>query len=100
MKINSCNVKFACTYLVDKGTNLAFPTPLDFLARRRILKMENLLHEGGGKLPLEKFSLGYEKSEALYSWNVFNIPNNNYPILWWYKYKDGRSRKTIFTRSQ
>ncbi|NIK93093.1 hypothetical protein GZ212_13095 [Mangrovimonas sp. CR14] len=99
-KIESCKVKYACTYLIDKGTNIAFPKPINFLARKRILKMEDLLHEGSINLPLNKFSLGYEKSEALYSWNVFNIPNNNYPIFWWNQYKNGSRRKPIFTRSQ
>lgn len=48
----------------------------------------------GKKLP--KF--GFEKSESLYAFENYNIPNNVFPIFWWPKLKEGRERNTIFKR--
>lgn len=44
------------------------------------------------------FSLGYMASEAAFYLEAANIPNNNFPILWWEKYRDGTERKTLFAR--
>lgn len=95
--INEAEVDFVSTYLIDKGTTISFPADENEDVRKDIIKMEQILYNK--KKCLEKYSLGYEKSEALYSWNVFNIPNNNFSIFWWNRYKNGDTRKTMFTRS-
>lgn len=68
--------------------------------RRRLIEMEGILFEGKEPEPLQKFSLGYGKSEALYAWSRFNIPNNNLPIFWWNRYSHGGTRKPMFNRMQ
>lgn len=98
-KIETCSIPYSTTYQVDKGTNLAFPSLFRPFSRFIITRMENNLSKGKGKITLEKFTLGYEKSEALYAWNIFNIPNNNYPIFWWNRYKGETKRTTLFNRS-
>ena len=45
-----------------------------------------------------QYSFGYGQSEAAFFLEAFNIPNNNFPILWWEKYADGTPRPTLFTR--
>lgn len=44
------------------------------------------------------YSLGYKQSEAAFFLEASNIPNNNFPILWWDKYADNTERATLFTR--
>lgn len=45
-----------------------------------------------------QYSFGYSQSEAAFFLESFNIPNNNFPILWWEKYADETPRPTLFTR--
>lgn len=45
-----------------------------------------------------KYSLGYKKSEAGFYLEGFNIPNNNFPLLWWENYANKNDRKTLFAR--
>jgi hypothetical protein len=45
-----------------------------------------------------EYSHGYKKSEASFYLEGYNIPNNNFPILWWDKYADGNQRSTLFAR--
>ncbi|GAL00777.1 hypothetical protein JCM19314_1814 [Nonlabens ulvanivorans] len=64
------------------------------------VKMERILLKETKKTKLSDFSLGWGKSETLYSWESFNLPNNNFPIFWWNKYVDGGTRNTVFNRLQ
>lgn len=47
---------------------------------------------------INTYSFGYGKSEAAFFLEAANIPNNNFPILWWENYADNSPRKTLFTR--
>lgn len=49
-------------------------------------------------LYLTQHSMGFKKSESLFSWADNNIPNNVFPVFWWPKLKTGKQRKTIFRR--
>lgn len=44
------------------------------------------------------YSLGYKKSEASFYLEGYNIPNNNFPVLWWDQYADRTTRSTLFSR--
>ncbi|STQ91761.1 phosphoribosyltransferase-like protein [Iodobacter fluviatilis] len=44
------------------------------------------------------YSFGYKQSEASFFLESYNMPNNNFPFLWWDKYADGKPRETLFTR--
>jgi hypothetical protein len=95
--INLIDIDYKCTYLIDKGSTISFPKPIREVVKKGIIEMEDLLY--GHNNGESEYSLGYEKSEALYSWNVFNLPNNNYSVFWWNRYKNGKNRKTMFTRN-
>jgi len=44
------------------------------------------------------YSLGYKQSESAFYLEGFNIPNNNFPVLWWNQYADAQPRPTLFPR--
>lgn len=45
-----------------------------------------------------EYNFGYQQSEAAFFLESANIPNNNFPILWWEKYADNTPRATLFSR--
>jgi len=61
-----------------------------------LLAMENL--EKNIFTKAGDYSLGYKKSEASFYLEGFNIPNNNFPVLWWEKYANNTERRTLFSR--
>ncbi|MBZ9778451.1 phosphoribosyltransferase [Psychroflexus sp. CAK8W] len=87
-------------YELDKASKTIWPYLERKSIRKKIVNMEKILYEGVEPEKLEKFSLGYGKSEAIFAWNRFNLPNNNFPIFWWNRYSDGKSRKPLFNRMQ
>lgn len=101
MKVaRNSGVEFVSPIILKKGTTIGYELNKRKAKREKLKKMESILFEGRNGLLLKNHSLGYGKSESLYSWNRFNIPNNNYPIFWWHRYLDGSKRKTMFNRNQ
>ncbi|MDO8774836.1 MAG: hypothetical protein Q7K57_40245 [Burkholderiaceae bacterium] len=45
-----------------------------------------------------RYCFGYMQSEAAFYLESFNIPNNNFPILWSETYADSSPRASLFTR--
>ena len=41
---------------------------------------------------------GYGRSEALFSVEAFNVPNNVFPVFWWPILRNKSPRKTVFSR--
>ncbi|GGZ58359.1 phosphoribosyltransferase-like protein [Mesonia mobilis] len=93
-------VPMSTCYKLEKATKTIWPFYERKKIKKRIINMEKILYEGVEPEQLEKFSLGYGKSEAIYAWNRFNLPNNNSPIFWWNRYSNGKSRKPLFNRMQ
>ncbi len=101
MKVaRNADIEFISPIILKKGTTIAYALSKRKTKKESLKKMESILFRGSKNLLLKTHSLGYGKSESLYSWNRFNIPNNNYPIFWWHRYLDGSTRKTMFNRSQ
>jgi len=63
-----------------------------------MLALESQLYPKVGTHLLDQCSLGYGKTESLFSINDGNISNNVFPVFWWPKKLDGKDRKTLFTR--
>ncbi|WP_124475704.1 phosphoribosyltransferase-like protein [Burkholderia cepacia] len=79
--------------LLDKSiSNNAPAGNIDRLTRNmQSLETKIFCHPG-------KYNFGYGQSEAAFFVEAANIPNNNFPILWWEKYADDTERPTLFTR--
>lgn len=87
-------------YTMKKGTSSAYHPSERLEKRKLIVKMEEVLAEEVGEKKLKQHSLGWGRSESLFSWTRFNIPNNVYPIFWWNRKNDGKERRTMFNRMQ
>lgn len=48
---------------------------------------------------LKRFRLGYDRSEAMYSREEGNTPNNVFPLFWWNRLGDGTVRSTLLHRN-
>jgi len=85
-------------HVQSKGTELAFSKNERKSARNYIRSMECILSEGNNTLKLQDHSLGWGQSETTFSISRFNLPNNNYPIFWWNRYRNNKYRKPLFRR--
>ena len=61
----------------------------------RMLDIEKGLADEGKRGKLSEHSLGYKKTEALYSRVGGNTPNNVFPIFWWEKRANGQARSSL-----
>lgn len=61
-----------------------------------MINVESVLSEEYNGKPMP--SLGYGKTESLYSYQNGNTPNNVFPIFWWPYYKNNSNRRTILAR--
>lgn len=101
MKVRrNSDIDFVSGLTLKKGTTICYSLIERSVRQDDLKDMESILFEGSKDFLLKSHSLGYGKSESLYSWNRFNIPNNNYPIFWWRRYLDGSKRTTMFNRCQ
>ncbi|MEQ9441729.1 MAG: phosphoribosyltransferase [Cyclobacteriaceae bacterium] len=63
-----------------------------------MLTMEERLGAKYKRKKLRDFSLGYGKSEALYTVEALSTPNNVFPVFWWPVLADGTDWDTFFKR--
>lgn len=61
-----------------------------------MIKLEGLLAKSFRGYDLAKYNFGFQRSEALYSLEAYNIPNNVFPIFWWPALKSGKLRDPMF----
>lgn len=82
---------------VPKGITDHYPGDERDKAICRMLRIEARLQRvhGGRKMP----TLGHERSEAIYSCELGNTPNNVFPVFWWSWLRGGVRRQTILKRS-
>lgn len=66
-------------------------------ANDQMAKMEKNL-EWRNDAQRNKYSRGFEQSEALFRYMDNNSPNNNFPIFWWSRRVDGKTRATMQDR--
>ena len=93
---NDLAVEIFCPLVLKKGISEKYETN-ESLERIKNMKMiETKLDQLS-----EKYSLGYNQAEALYSAEGvdFNTPNSVFPIFWWPK-ANNSDRKTILNRYQ
>ena len=100
LKVKKTGVPILFCNTLRKGTTIVYEFAEREKMRHKIQKMERILAEVSGEMDLKTHSLGHGKSEALFSWNRLNIPNNVYPLFWWNRYSDQSFRKSMFNRMQ
>lgn len=77
----------------SKCISVGLPADISEEYSNRMKEMEVRIFANPGK-----YNFGYMQSEAAFYLESFNIPNNNFPILWSETYADNSSRASLFTR--
>lgn len=61
-------------------------------------ELEKKLEPYSNDIHLEAYKLGYNKSEAIFTFEAYNIPDNVFPIFWWPEVIPKIKRRTLFKR--
>ncbi|MEZ9175051.1 phosphoribosyltransferase-like protein [Vibrio kanaloae] len=91
-------IEIVCPKLIKKGISDYTDAEIAREQKKIMLSLEAKLNKKNGGMRLTNFSLGYKKSEALYSVYRKNCPNNVFPIFWWPRSNDGEFRVPLFRR--
>lgn len=78
----------------ERNTGVQLTEKLDEMNR-----LEAKLADKYSSRDLQKYSLGYSKSETLYFWEGYSCPNNVFPVFWWPKLKEDKEHRTILKRA-
>lgn len=84
---------------LKKAISEEFDTEIAEKYRQIMVSIESKLAQRFNNKSLEKFSFGFNSSEALYCGENDNCPNNVFPIFWWAKLRNELPFKTIFKRA-
>ncbi len=82
-------------HCLSKGISDSFPATEVAQKLEKMLKLEATLASETSRGKLKRHSLGYKKSEALYSRHQGNTPNNVFPVFWWEEDNAGNPRKRM-----
>lgn len=88
-------VPFYSSVFVKRGFN----PNTSFYKKHIMLEMEKLLSKKYKSYEMEKFSLGYNYTGAVYCNEAYRIPNNVFPIFWWGKLSNGEDFHSLFLRT-
>lgn len=95
-RIIDSGINFECFIELDKGISDFF-IGSDLIEKLNVMtSLENKLSDSFGDVPLPH--LGYGETEALYSRERGNTPNNVFPIFWWPQLKNKDDRNPLFYR--
>lgn len=92
---SSTESMYSYMYL-SKGISELAPEDKRDIYFSAMISLEDYLH--WSKKQNKRFSLGYMKSEALFSLESTNVPNNVFPIFWWRYVKPGVERLPLLRR--
>ncbi len=95
LNVNIFSHNILCKAISEKNNDIVANEKINTM-----IKIENKLNDEYKGRHISKYSLGYNKSEALYYWNDFSCPNNVFPIFWWPNLKHYGSHSTIFVRTK
>jgi hypothetical protein len=95
-KINKIGIDYYVPVILGKGISDNYPEE-EIESKIEVMKtLERKLCESINNISLP--SLGYGQSEALFSIQGLNTPNNVFPIFWWPMDNSGKRRRTILKR--
>ncbi len=101
--LTSLAAETACTtyahFIFTKAISEALPEQEALTLISAMKSIEERLAVRHKNKQLNDYSLGYEKSEALYCGQNDNCPNNVFPVFWWPSMKNGNNRKTLLKRA-
>lgn len=98
--IEALGYEVYCPLRLPKGISERFMHP-ELEAKTDLMTgLESKLADTINSYKLPAYSFGYNKAEALYSLEGSNgnTPNSVFPIFWWPRTKDGKTRNTLLTR--
>lgn len=82
-------------HVLRRGISDFYPAAVMQQRLDAMLELESRLSPEGRRGMLKKHSLGYKKSESLYSRANGNTPNNVFPVFWWDGRSDGSHRRPL-----
>lgn len=82
-------------HVLTRGISDFYPTGDVEQRLDAMLALEKQLGSESRRGTLKKHSLGYKKSESLYSRANGNTPNNVFPVFWWDVRSDGSIRRPL-----
>jgi len=88
-------IPFYATVFVKRG----FDPKISIHKKNIMLEMEALLSQKYKSYEMERFSLGYNNTSAVYCNEAYRIPNNVFPIFWWGKFSNGETFRSLFLRT-
>lgn len=88
-------VAFYSPVYVKRG----FDPRYSFKKKEIMFEMEGLLSPKYKNYKLERYSLGYNQTCAVYYNDDYRIPNNVFPVFWWGKLKTGENYNSLFLRT-
>lgn len=96
----SKDYKIYCPLQLKRGISDRYEKSEITSATNTMLVLETILAKKINHFDLDDYSLGYNRTEALYSLKegIGNTPNSVFPIFWWPRYSNNDPRKTLLTR--
>jgi hypothetical protein len=64
-----------------------------------MILLEKKLSQKYKRYKLGYYNFGYKKTEALYSFQDYNVPNNVFPIFWWPQLMNKQNRNLLVRRA-
>ena len=97
-KLSSLAVDYFSAYWLKKGISELVDEDKREVASCSMNSLEGKLQKKCKNKSISHFSFGYQRSEALFVLDGFNVPDNVFPIFWWPRLKEGKDRDTLFRR--
>lgn len=96
--LNALGIDYYCPVWLDKGISGHYKGANLTTSVSEMRVLERKLSRRHFGWYLSSYNFGYGRSEALFCVHAFNVPNNVFPVFWWPKERNGKKRKTIFSR--
>lgn len=84
--------------ILKKGISDYFESDEAENYKREITMLENKFEPNCNNMHIAAYSLGYAQSEAIFTFESYNIPDNVFPIFWWPEIKPRTKRRLLFKR--
>lgn len=97
-KLDTTGVDYYCPTWLKRGISDFYKGSQLAASKSDMLALEAKLSKRYSGLYLSTFQFGFAKSESLFCFHAYNVPNNVFPVFWWPMFNDNNKRKTILAR--